>query len=239
MYQIEKSDGNDKPPPPIRIISFDLEVYSSNKNKMPCAQNPEDVIFQICCIYQYKDHRENILLTLGEVNLKDDNNIIYNFKNEKDLLLGFSKIIIQKNPHVIIGYNIFGFDIPYMIDRSHFYHIFTTWGSLGKRKNVISKEKQISWSSSAYQNQEFRFMEWEGRIVIDLLPIVRRDYKLRNYKLGTVSNFFLGSTKDPVSPRDIFEFFELDRLDFCEKCYKYKCLGNIYLFSFLFMVPIL
>ncbi len=203
--KIHKHEGLDKPPPPIRIISFDLEVYSSNKNRMPCAQIPEDVIFQICCIYQYKDHRENILLTLGEVEM---DGTIYTFKNEKELLLGFSRIIIEKNPHVIIGYNIFGFDIPYMIDRSHYYNIFTTWGSLGKRKDVIAKEKQISWSSSAYQNQEFRFMEWEGRIVIDLLPIVRRDYKLRNYKLGTVSNFFLGNTKDPVSPRDIFTFFE-------------------------------
>jgi DNA polymerase elongation subunit (family B) len=205
--KIEKSSHIDRPPPPVRIISFDLEVFSSNKNKMPCASVPADVIFQICCIYQYKDKRENILLTLGEVEL-DGHNTIHRFKNEKDLLLGFSKIILQKNPHVIIGYNIFGFDIPYMIDRSQLHHIFTTWGSLGKRKNVMSKEKQISWSSSAYQNQEFRFMEWEGRIVIDLLPIVRRDYKLRNYKLGTVSNYFLGTTKDPVLPRDIFEFFE-------------------------------
>lgn len=205
--KIEKNDCKSAPPP-TRIISFDLEVYSSNKNKMPSADNPEDVIFQICCIYQYKDVRENILLTLGQVDLGNDGSTVYTFRSEKELLLGFSRIILQKNPHVIIGYNIFGFDIPYMIDRSHFHHIYLPWGSLGKRKNVQSKEKQISWSSSAYQNQEFRFMEWEGRIVIDLLPIVRRDYKLRNYKLGTVSNFFLGSTKDPVSPRDIFEFFE-------------------------------
>jgi len=40
-----------------------------------------------------------------------------------------------------------------------------------------------------------------------LLPIVKRDYKFNNYKLKTVSTFFLGETKDPLTAIDIFKAF--------------------------------
>ena len=36
------------------------------------------------------------------------------------LLLGLNELIIQKNPQLIIGYNILNFDIPYMIARAKF-----------------------------------------------------------------------------------------------------------------------
>lgn len=199
--------------PPTRSISFDIEVNSSDPNRMPSAQHKDDTIFQISCIYEYGDLRENILLSLGNTNLEPDEfpnskTIVRHFQNEKELLIGFKNIMLEKNPHIILGYNIFGFDIPYMIDRAHFHNIFHSWSMHGRRMHQETNEKTISWSSSAYQNQEFRFLELEGRIQIDLLPIIRRDYKLRNYKLATVSNHFLGSTKDPVTPKDIFSFYQ-------------------------------
>ena len=46
---------------------------------------------------------------------------------------------------------------------------------------------------------QFHFLDLEGRILVDLLPIVRRDYKLSNYKLKTVGTYFLGETKDPIN----------------------------------------
>ena len=69
--------------------------------------------------------------------------------------------------------------------------------------------KEIKWSSSAYSHQEFHYIDLEGRIWVDLLPIVRRDYKLSNYKLKTVGTFFLGETKDPITLMDIFEAYRL------------------------------
>lgn len=195
--------------PPIRILSFDIEVYSSDPNRMPSATESKDVVFQISCIYHYRPIKEHHLLTLGTVVVPDDPHaIVHSFATEKELLMGFVQLIHEKNPHVMIGYNIFGFDIPYMMDRAIFHNLFYHWSMQGKRRGLPCKEKMVSWSSSAYQNQEFRFLDVEGRIVIDLLPIVRRDYKLRNYKLATVSSHFLGTSKDPVTPRDIFQFYE-------------------------------
>ena len=36
-----------------------------------------------------------------------------------------------------------------------------------------------------YKNQEFQFLDAEGRLFVDLLPLIRRDYKFNNYQLKT------------------------------------------------------
>lgn len=204
--QVSKRDMKEETIPHMRILSIDIEVYSGCMNRMPCAENEQDVVFQIACIYHHGDVKRNYLLTIGEV-VDMDNEFIQMFKNEKDLLMGYTKLVNKLNPHIIIGYNIFGFDLPYLMDRAKFHNMLWKWSMQSKRKNVAAKEKIVSWSSSAYQNQEFRYLDVEGRILIDLLPIIRRDYKLRNYKLSTVANHFMGSSKDPVTPKDIFTFF--------------------------------
>ncbi len=43
---------------------------------------------------------------------------------------------------------------------------------------------------------------------MDLLPVIRRDYNLDNYKLKTVSTLFIGATKDPLTHKDIFKSYE-------------------------------
>ena len=70
-------------------------------------------------------------------------------------------------------------------------------------------EKTIKWSSSAYGNQTFQFLDAEGRLYVDLLPLVKRDYKMDNYKLKTISTHFLGSTKDPLSVKGIFKCYRI------------------------------
>ena len=48
------------------------------------------------------------------------------------------------------------------------------------------------------KTQNFKFLDAEGILHVDLLPLVKRDYKFDNYKLKTVSEFFIGKTKDPL-----------------------------------------
>lgn len=188
--------------PSFNVFAFDIEVYSDDHAKMPMAENKTDQVFQISLVgYQHK-----ILLTLGEVCTNAFQ--VYQFQTEKELLLAFSKMIRSLRVHVLIGYNIFGFDIPYLLDRAKLHGIYNAFTVQGMMKNQICQEKKISWTSSAYRNQEFRYLDVIGRIVIDLLPMIKRDYKLSNYKLSTVSQHFLGADKDPVKPKDIFEFYK-------------------------------
>ena len=198
------------------ILSFDIEVNSSNPSAMPKAHKPHDKVFQISCVLgrqgsESKDYTK-ILLSLGspEQNAVGDDVIINTFSTEADLLMGYVDIIQHYNPQLIIGYNILGFDIPYMMDRAgeHMLRIFN-YDKQSYVKDQHAIEGHIKWSSSAYRNQEFRFLDAEGRLFVDLLPLIKRDYKFSNYKLKTVSEFFLGESKDPLTPQGIFKCYRI------------------------------
>lgn len=198
------------------IMSFDIEVNSKNVNAMPSASIPEDKVFQISCLFlrQSEDINKNCekyLLTLGNPDPKKvgEDVIIRKYPTESCLLEGYSELICEKNPNVIIGYNIFQFDIPYLIDRSQFNFCQRKFN---QQSFLIGKEgtcRKISWSSSAYKNQDFTFLDSEGRLFIDLLPIVKRDYIFDTYSLKNVSANFLGQTKDPLTPKGIFKCYRM------------------------------
>jgi len=196
------------------IMGFDIEVNSINPSVMPKAKNPGDKVFQISCVFNREgtDTHELYLLTLGQTDNEyvGENVNIISFETESDLLKGFTDLVRKKNPNLIAGYNILGFDIQYMLDRAKFNLCISSFDTLGFHKYNHSQEKKIKWSSSAYKNQEFDYLDAEGRIFVDLLPLIRRDYKFSNYKLKTVSEEILkDDTKDDLSIKNLFKFYKI------------------------------
>jgi len=198
------------------IMGFDIEVNSSNPARMPEATNPQDKVFQISCILSRQgdppEKYDKYLLTLGcpDPTVVGEDISLIMFDCETDLLQGFTDFINKHNPNVLVGYNILGFDIPYMIKRAKDHIMLNEFSKMGFLKDVSAKEVTISWSSSAYKNQQFEFLDAEGRLFVDLLPLVKRDYKLNNYKLKTVAAKFLkGITKDDLSPQGIFKCYRI------------------------------
>ena len=219
------------------VMSFDLEVYSSNPMRMPSASIPEDCIFQISVCVQHSQGTSSSLSSSSEGHHEKEKDIyllftlrredhypawtsmtmndtgaaveIRGFASERDLLMGWIQFLRDDDTiHVCIGYNIFGFDLPYVIERCRHHGILHELDRIGFPRWKHAPEKKISWSSTAYSCQEFHFLDTEGRLWIDLLPVVRRDYKFGNYRLKTVSSFFLGETKDPLTALDIFRAYE-------------------------------
>lgn len=196
------------------ILNFDIEVNSTNPSAMPKAENPGDKVFQISCVLskdgQKPEEYEEYLLTLGEPDpdIVGENVEIYMYNNEHDLLIGFTEFIKEKKPNIISGYNILGFDIPYMIERAKHNLCLYDFDQQGFLKGH-AKERSIRWSSSAYKNQTFQYLDAEGRLYVDILPLVKRDYKLSNYKLKTVATQFIGQTKDDLSAKGIFKCYRI------------------------------
>jgi DNA polymerase elongation subunit (family B) len=197
------------------IMGFDIEVNSTNPSAMPKAEKPGDKVFQISCVlFRHGEDEKNMrkfLLTLGEPDPKivGEDIEIRMFETEHDLLIGYTEFIQEENPNIIVGYNILTFDIPYMIERAKMNYCIFEFDQQGFNTYGHAKEKTIKWSSQAYGNQTFQFLDAEGRLYVDLLPLVKRDYKMDNYKLKTISTFFLGSTKDPLSVKGIFKCYRI------------------------------
>lgn len=204
--------GNNKIPS-AKILSFDIEVNSTNPQRMPNSKLAGDKIFQISCVLGKTDEKEpidKILITLGKVNMDliGENTKVVECDNEGDVLLNYTKLVKEFNPQIITGYNIFSFDIPYMTERSRHTNVYYDFIIQGYT-DAVAEEKEIKWSSTAYKNQCFKYLDAHGRLYVDMLPIVQRDYKLNNYKLKTVSDLFVGETKDPLTAKDIFKCYRM------------------------------
>ena len=193
------------------ILSYDIECYSHCTTALPNPKHPSDVIFQISCVVVGPAKiREKYLLSLGD---PDESHGIHSditvltFPSEKLLLIGFSKLIQQLNPQLIIGYNIFGFDNRYVLERSRLLYVFDEVGTHGctNERPVVNESK---WSTNAMSNMEFYCLLLKGRVYVDVLYLVRKDYLLPRYTLDAVSAHFLQATKDPLTHYDIFRCWE-------------------------------
>ena len=186
-------------------LSFDIETNSGNPNVIPSPKNPADCIFQISCVYWNSEKYCEYLLTLGnpDPTIVGEHVKLLTYPHELQLILGFIDLIHEWNPQVITGYNIFGFDLPYLIDRADHNRIKTRFTKIGMMtgKQCVDKEAKTK------TGMEQRFLLTDGRLWIDLMHMVQRDFKLPNYKLDTVAEHFLGAHKDPVSYQDIFRSY--------------------------------
>ena len=189
----------------IRVMYFDIEACSED-GSFPNAMKPRDRVTQICCIYKdtLSGTSKKYLFNLGTIDSINDTEVIQ-CKSEKELLLKYSRFILNSNPDVIVGYNIFGFDNGFLFERAKVLGIeesFNYQSKLqGHRTDIVKK---------ILNNQQSGFNDWKmthlvGRIHIDLLQVIKKDFKLESYKLDYVGEYFLKQGKDDVSPKEIFE----------------------------------
>ena len=209
------------------VLSFDNEANSNVETAMPKAEKPTDKVFMIAATHVNHDKTiKKYLLYLNEkmnYNLKPIDQVeVRNFRNEADLYVGFTNLIREVDPDVVIGYNIFGWDIKYMYDRSvNLLNCIGEFDMLGCIPGKHCPLKNISWESSAFGKQDMNYFEAEGRLFIDLLPLLKRNYKLSNYRLETVCDEFLKTNKDPIKPKDIFKAWREKDIDLLTSVGKY------------------
>lgn len=185
-----------------KMMMFDFEVNSERDNCFP-NDKPDDCIFQISCVFN--DDRQLLLCLRGADD--DDDEWSNDFErrfydDEKSLLLAFIDVVSTEKPNLVSGYNILGFDIPYLLKRCKRHLIYDKVRQCGYFKDASSNVVSIN---NKYSN--FEYVAWEGIIILDLLPYFRNDFKFDNYKLETVASNLLGVGKDPVTYRDIFEAY--------------------------------
>ena len=221
-----------------KVLSFDNEAYSSNSGSMPKSDEPKDVVFMIgCTICSIKDKKkvyDKYLLVIGECDPVEGAKVI-SFKSELQLFVGFTRFIKEHDPDVIIGYNIFGWDIKYMVERANKLLFcnddFQRMGCMPMKVCPVMNE---CWESSAYGKQDLTYIECDGRLFIDMLPYVQRNFKLSNYRLETVCDEFLKNTnKDPLKAKDIFRLYESKRPDDLSLVAKY-CIQDSYVTILLY-----
>ena len=177
------------------IASFDIECMSESGD-FPIATNDNDPIIQIGTVFSYYGESEpfykNILTLGGCKKIKGLEDVeIQSFKDEKSMLLAWTRLIKVKDPDIITGYNINGFDFQYMKDRADKYKILKKFSELSRIQDEVSEFKIKKLASSALGENILKYFEMNGRIIIDLMKVAMRDFKLDSFKLDNVASTFI------------------------------------------------
>ena len=113
------------------------------------------------------------------------------YETEKALILGWAKMVKRENPEVVIGYNTFGFDWKFLIERCE------ELGIRGKFLRLLSKndeEAKVAKSVTkvASGTYDLKYVKMNGRLQVDLFCHFKKSVNLPSYKLDTVASFYIG-----------------------------------------------
>ena len=200
---------------PFRVSSYDIECTSKD-GSFPQADRKEDKVIQIgtttriygekyCCIRHIVTLKNsNDIPDVKHKKHPDELVIVESVKTERELLTLWAKHICALDPDVMIGYNIFGFDWKYIYDRAKKLRCEKHVSRIGRLTGKECKLKDQRLSSSAMGHNFLHYPLMNGRVQIDLLPVIRNSYNLNSYKLDNVAKHFLGLQKNDLPPDQIF-----------------------------------
>lgn len=151
---------------------------------------------------------------------------VLEFQKETALLQAWSDFVKEVDPDMIIGYNTTNFDFPYLLDRAKALKVvgfpflgrllstferaalialaplpttdFVPTASPARPPDIKTEAKDAHFSSKAYGTRDSKTINLDGRLQLDLLTVMQRDYKLRSYTLNAVCAQFLGEQKEEV-----------------------------------------
>jgi DNA polymerase elongation subunit (family B) len=178
-----------------KIACIDIETISTTGYGMPKPYRREDAIQMVSVIFKkYLDpNMEKYLVFLGKKDeIKKKKDIRYIFcDTELELIQEMGRLVTEKDPDVITGYNIFGFDVGYIVDRLKLHLKPLPEMSRDSGRTTTYK---VNWSSSAYGQNVYDRLQVSGRVFIDMMLFFRR-MKLDKYSLDFVSKKYLGVGK--------------------------------------------
>ena len=183
---------------PFRVMSLDIECYSESGN-FPDANNASDCVFQIAMTTK----------AFGSLEYTDKTCLKYpcDYPTEKALLVAFQKHLARIDPDIITGWNIFGFDLEYLLTRAMKAGVppdALVWGRVEDEPvNLVTK----NLSSSALGDNLLKMVPMKGRYVFDLFQDVKREHKLESYSLNNVSKHFLNDQKIDMPVKEMFAAF--------------------------------
>ena len=163
--------------PPLKILSFDIE------NSIKTQQ-----LYVIGYVIEMGDQIEK-----GSLSGKPP-----------DILRSFVELVRKSDPDIITGYNIDGYDLPFL-------------SKLAEKENIDMKLGRDDSLPQRIQNQFWRI---HGRVVADAWWNVKRELRPKQETLAFVSQELLGESKGDVDRLNIDGEWEKDRNRVIEYCIK-------------------
>lgn len=177
-------------------LSFDIETLSA-EGGLPDPEIDKIILLSLFFYPAFNGKNTLVLSAKKTKKIKDTSG----FESEKELLKEFLNIVEKYDPDFLIGYNVNGFDIPFIEKRLEKNNLPKSIG------RCINKPLLCRKFANMYKNAVV------GRVIVDIYELVRAATKLgmfkglKRYGLGDVSQLVLGESKLDVSHKQIPEFW--------------------------------
>ena len=193
----------------ISLTGGDGNIDSNLKREryMPCLEG--DMVTFIGTTFIKCDEPDSYLNHMIVLNTCDDtpevpNREIETYDTEAEVLLAWTSIINREDPDIIIGYNTFGFDWKFMLDRAEELDIQSDFIKMSKNHPTDKYNRKthtyelttdcsikVSNTTVASGSYEDIYLNIPGRLQIDLLNYFRKETTLPSYKLDYVASHFI------------------------------------------------
>lgn len=181
---------NDRPPPELEVISFDIETVAKSKQRVPLGDDLSDIIFSVS-IYIDSEKRTITLLNMpndADKVKSEGERELYVFNSERALLSKLFSCLSISRIYFLLGYNSHNYDIRYLIKRAAFLN--------------MAEIKYFRYTGNSL-NYGFNCFHLD----LHLLMAKLREGELESMKLNSVALHCLGKEKyelDAVNLRYIF-----------------------------------
>jgi len=193
--EVDKQENMD-----FKYISFDIEtLMSKDETGIPDPEKNPIIMVSMNFKPAHKG-KETLILAAKPIPgfIADDAPDIRGFANEREMLREFLKVVDEFDPDIILGYNIAGFDWPYVSSRLKSLALPTTLGRC--------RQKKMRVASFGGRTR----VTIPGRVSLDMYGLVKEAANkfglfkgIKRYGLGDVSALVLGETKVDVAHSEI------------------------------------
>lgn len=137
----------------LRLLTLDIETFCASGYTFSNPDRPEDRIISIACC---DSHGSEIVLAGDRL-------------TEAEMLLSLNDLFRKRDPDVIVGHNIFRFDLDYIGKRARYLGVKLNWGRNGSEPHVTPSSR---WMLA---DRSFDYPRWDihGRHVIDTYFLVQ------------------------------------------------------------------
>ena len=208
---------------PIVQASFDIETYSHD-GSFPDPHDKGCPCIQIATVLQrmgepapYRKH----LISFGTCDPIDGTDVVQ-CSSELEVLNTWAELVRSEGVDILIGYNIWGFDLHYLWTRAALVNA-DSFFELSKVRGLRSTCTPAAFSSGAYGDSDYQMVTSIGRFQLDLLVVMKREHKLTSYSLNSVSAHFLNDNKIDMPFSLMFQKWRgssADRSDIAAYCLK-------------------
>ena len=209
--------------PKPKTISFDGEMFSAVFTRFPKASRLTDEVYAFG--FRYRSYSSLTCKTPMVTNyifiiwdsakygpLKDYSkeygpSVYIYCRNEEELLMQLFVVLVRLDPTFLISYNGLGFDWDYIEQRCDIFGI--------KPPNL---SRLRSWGKTQFNRKSWKrfsstWPQYPSRIDVDMLYLIRLQFKYNSYKLKDVGHALLGHSKVELPYKTQFRFYATKDID--------------------------